>query len=71
MGVVCFRFKAANDSESDRRNAQLVETINAGGEAYLMQTKLRGRTVMRLGLGNVLTTEEHLARVWQIIRDAV
>ena len=71
MGVVCFRFKAGTDSESDRRNAQLVETINAGGEAYLMQTKLRGRTVMRLGLGNVLTTEEHLARVWQIIRDAV
>jgi aromatic-L-amino-acid decarboxylase len=48
-----------------------VETINAGGETYLMQTKLRGRTVMRLALGNVLTTEEHLARVWQIIRDAV
>jgi aromatic-L-amino-acid decarboxylase len=71
MGVVCFRFKAANDAESDRRNSQLVETINAGGETYLMQTKLRGRTVMRLGLGNVLTTEEHLARVWQIIRDAV
>jgi aromatic-L-amino-acid decarboxylase len=71
MGVVCFRLKAANDAESDRRNSQLVETINAGGEAYLMQTKLRGRTVMRLGLGNVLTTEEHLARVWQIIRDAI
>ncbi|HEV2806071.1 MAG TPA: pyridoxal-dependent decarboxylase [Chthoniobacterales bacterium] len=70
MGVVCFRFKAANDAESDRRNAQLVETINAGGETYLMQTKLRGRSVMRLGLGNVLTTEEHLARVWRIIRDA-
>jgi aromatic-L-amino-acid decarboxylase len=71
MAVVCFRCKAGNDAESDRRNSQLVETINAGGEAYLMQTKLRGRTVMRLGLGNVLTTEEHLARVWQIIRDAV
>jgi aromatic-L-amino-acid decarboxylase len=71
MGVVCFRFKAANDAESDRRNSYLVETINAGGEAYLMQTRLRGRTVMRLGLGNILTTQEHLARVWQIIRDSV
>src|SRR4051794_10086040 len=71
MGVVCFRFKAGNNAESDRRNSQLVETINAGGETYLMQTKLRGRSVMRLGLGNVLTTEEHLVRVWQIIRDAV
>jgi aromatic-L-amino-acid/L-tryptophan decarboxylase len=71
MGVVCFRLKGANDAETDRRNSQVVETINAGGETYLMQTKLRGRTVMRLGLGNLLTTEEHLARVWEIIRAAV
>jgi aromatic-L-amino-acid/L-tryptophan decarboxylase len=71
MGVVCFRLKGANDSEADRLNAQTVERINAAGQSYLMQTKLRGRTVMRIGLGNVLTTEEHLARVWQIIRDAI
>ena len=68
MGVVCFRFLPAYESESDRRNQELVETINAGGETYLMQTKLRGRTVMRLGLGNILTTEEHLRRVWEIIK---
>ncbi len=36
-----------------------------------MQTKLRGRTVMRLGLGNILTTEEHLRKVWGLIRSAV
>jgi aromatic-L-amino-acid/L-tryptophan decarboxylase len=71
MGVVCFRLKCANDVESDRRNAQIVETINAAGETYLMQTKLRSRTVMRLGLGNLLTTEEHVGRVWEIIRAAV
>lgn len=71
MGVVCFRLKGANDAESDRRNSQVVESINAAGEAYLMQTKLRGRTVMRLGLGNLLTTEEHLGRVWDIIRAAL
>jgi aromatic-L-amino-acid/L-tryptophan decarboxylase len=67
MGVVCFRFKGANDADSDRRNSQIVEAINAGGETYLMQTKLKGRTVMRLGLGNLLTTEEHLRKVWEII----
>jgi aromatic-L-amino-acid decarboxylase len=71
MGVVCFRLRSDSDAESDRKNAQIVEAINAAGEAYLMQTKLRGRVVMRLGLGNLLTTEEHLARVWQLIRDAV
>jgi aromatic-L-amino-acid decarboxylase len=71
MGVVCFRHKSADAAESDRTNSRIVESINAGGETYLMQTKLRGRTVMRLGLGNLLTTEEHVRRVWEIIRAAV
>lgn len=70
MGVVCFRLRGANDAEADRRNSQIVEAINAGGETYLMQTKLRGRTVMRLGLGNLLTREEHVRRAWEIIRAA-
>ena len=69
MGVVCFRIKAANDSASDALNSRMVETINAAGETYLMQTKLRGRSVMRFGLGNLLTTEEHVCRVWQIIKE--
>ena len=70
MGVVCFRLRCPDDAESDRKNAKIVETINAAGEAYLMQTKLRGRVVMRLGLGNLLTTEEHLQNVWKIIGEA-
>jgi aromatic-L-amino-acid decarboxylase len=67
MGVVCFRLRGDNDAEADRRNSKIVETINAGGETYLMQTKLRGRTVMRVGLGNLLTEEKHVRRVWEII----
>jgi aromatic-L-amino-acid/L-tryptophan decarboxylase len=67
MGVVCFRIITGDDAKSDRLNSRMVEAINAGGETYLMQTKLRGRTVMRLGLGNLLTTETHLRRVWEII----
>jgi aromatic-L-amino-acid decarboxylase len=68
MGVVCFRFIPGSDTASDRVNEQLVQNINERGETYLMQTKLRGRSVMRLGLGNILTTEENLRRVWKIIR---
>ncbi len=67
MGVVCFRLRKSDEAGSDRVNQRIVETINAAGETYLMQTKLRGRTVMRVGLGNILTTEEHLRRVWEII----
>src|SRR6266404_2578125 len=53
MGVVCFRLKNADDKAADRKNSETVASINASGNAYLTQTKLRGRIVMRLGLGNI------------------
>ena len=81
MGVVCFRFVAgigdaapgsptpATTDQLDQINSNIVERINTSGRAYLTQTKLRGRTVMRIGLGNVLTTEKHLRNGWETIRE--
>src|SRR5262245_5929693 len=68
MPVVCFRFVAADDGKIDTLNSEIVERINTSGRAYLTQTKLRGRTVMRIGLGNVLTTEQHLRNAWELIQ---
>jgi aromatic-L-amino-acid decarboxylase len=77
MGVVCFRFvggprsatTATTTEKIDQLNSEIVEKINASGRAYLTQTKLRGQTVMRIGLGNVLTTEKHLRDAWDMIRE--
>jgi len=84
MGVICFRFVGpvggivdprpgspapATTDNIDKLNSEIVEQINASGRAYLTQTKLRGQTVMRIGLGNVLTTEDHLRNAWEIIRE--
>jgi aromatic-L-amino-acid/L-tryptophan decarboxylase len=84
MGVVCFRFVGpvansvdagpgsptpATANKTNRLNSEIVERINASGRAYLTQTKLRGQTVMRIGLGNVLTTEEHLHKAWELLRE--
>jgi aromatic-L-amino-acid decarboxylase len=85
MGVVCFRFlgaaapsprattaargRAGSIERIDEINSDIVERINASGRAYLTQTKLRGRTVMRIGLGNVLTTEKHLRKGWELIQE--
>lgn len=69
MGVVCFRFapRELDDQRCDRINALAVDDVIAGGRGYLTQTRLRGRVVMRIGLGNILTTEQHLSDVWQEI----
>jgi len=83
LPVVCFRFvgpvagvadagprsaTAATADKTDILNSEIVERINASGRAYLTQTKLRGQTVMRIGLGNVLTTEQHLRNLWELIQ---
>jgi aromatic-L-amino-acid/L-tryptophan decarboxylase len=71
MAVVCFRFIGGDDEKNGSINSQIVERINASGRAYLTQTKLCGRTVMRIGLGNVLTTEEHVRKAWDMIQETV
>lgn len=70
MSVVCFRYQPAGQDEftRDRLNESIVEGVNASGAAYLTHTRLRGRTAMRVGFGNVLTTERHLVAVWDRIR---
>ena len=67
MGVVCFAPVNANDETV----TCLAQKLNASGQTYLTQTKLKGRPCLRLGLGNILTTEAHLLRVWKLIRDSV
>ena len=72
MGIVCFRYRrdGAAAEEEDELNQSIVEGLNAGGRMYLTHTRLKGRVVMRIGLGNVLTTEHHLAEAWQSILTA-
>jgi aromatic-L-amino-acid decarboxylase len=69
MSVVCFRCTdPSRDVEwNDRLNESVVEAVNASGVAYLTHTRLRDRTVMRAGFGNVLTTEAHVALLWRRI----
>jgi aromatic-L-amino-acid/L-tryptophan decarboxylase len=71
MPVVCFRFTATDEDKIDMLNSEIVERINASGRVYLTQTKLHGRTVMRIGFGNILTTEQHLRTAWELIEETV
>ncbi|MFN2533373.1 MAG: aspartate aminotransferase family protein [Pyrinomonadaceae bacterium] len=73
MGVVCFRAVCngnAHDSleTANDLNRSVVKSVNATGRAYMTHTMLRDKVAMRVALGNVLTTERHLAGVFELIK---
>jgi aromatic-L-amino-acid decarboxylase len=72
LSLVCFRRTGdgATDAECERLNSETLQRVNASGEAYLSHTKLNGRYVLRLAVGNIRTEERHLARAWELLRAA-
>jgi aromatic-L-amino-acid decarboxylase len=72
FALVCFRFAPAGASgeEADALNQRILDHVNATGEAFLTHTRLRGRVVLRLAAGNLKTQEAHVARAWELLRDA-
>jgi aromatic-L-amino-acid decarboxylase len=65
FSVVCFRLRA-----SDEENAELMARVNAGGEIFISHTKLDGRYVLRLAVGNEHTTEDDVRCGWDALRAA-
>jgi aromatic-L-amino-acid/L-tryptophan decarboxylase len=63
FSLVCFRKKG-----SEEENKAIMERINCDGEIFLSHTALNGRFVLRLAIGNMGTTREHVQRAWDLIR---
>ncbi|MEO8289564.1 MAG: hypothetical protein ABI649_01045 [Gaiellaceae bacterium] len=41
--------------------------MNASGEVFLTHTRLNGRFVLRLAIGNMRTTEADVRRAWELL----
>jgi aromatic-L-amino-acid/L-tryptophan decarboxylase len=52
---------------SDEENEAIVDRANRSGEMFLSHTKLDGRYVMRLAIGNARTTEDDVRRAWDVL----
>ena len=63
FSVVCFRANAP-----DAVNEQILERVNATGEVFLSHTRLNGKFVLRLAIGNLRTTEAHVSRAWTLLQ---
>jgi aromatic-L-amino-acid decarboxylase len=52
---------------SDEENEALESRVNASGEIFITHTKLDGRYVLRLAIGNARTTEDDVRRAWDVL----
>jgi aromatic-L-amino-acid decarboxylase len=63
FSLVCFRRDG-----SDEENEELLERVNASGEAFLSHTRLNGRYSLRLAVGNARTAEADVRLAWDVLR---
>lgn len=79
FSLVCFRAcppdeadettTAARATRLDALNETLMNKTNATGAAYLSHTRLNDTFTLRLAIGNIRTTEEHVRRVWELLNE--
>jgi aromatic-L-amino-acid/L-tryptophan decarboxylase len=63
FSLVCFRRDG-----SDAANEELLQRVNASGEVFISHTRLGGRYVLRLAVGNARTTEDDVRLAWDVLR---
>ena len=70
LSVVCFRHAdpGLSGDALDAHTAAIVDAVNATGEVFLSTTRLHGRLVIRLAIGNDRTTEEDVAAAWTLLK---
>jgi aromatic-L-amino-acid/L-tryptophan decarboxylase len=72
FSVVCLRHAPAGASPDaqDAANMAILQRVNESGDAYLSHTRLHGRVVLRVAIGNIRTERRHVARAWELLREA-
>ena len=64
LSLVCIRHR-----DGDERTKQVLDAINASGEAMLSHTKLHDQYVIRVSIGATRTRLEHVHALYERLRD--
>jgi aromatic-L-amino-acid decarboxylase len=64
LNLVCFRHLAGDDA-----NQLIMDRVNRSGRAFFSHTRLDGRLVLRLCVGQTNTEERHVREVWKSIKE--
>ncbi|HEY0874497.1 MAG TPA: pyridoxal-dependent decarboxylase, partial [Vicinamibacterales bacterium] len=68
FSVVCFRARERNGIDPDTLNERLLDIVNRSGEIFLSHTRLNGAYTLRLAVGNLHTTDQHVRRAWDLLQ---
>lgn len=71
LSVVCFRYRprdVTDEAEIERLNSAILEATNATGEVFLSHTKIDGKYMLRLAIGNIRTTKADVMAAWEILQ---
>ncbi|MFL5489276.1 MAG: pyridoxal phosphate-dependent decarboxylase family protein [Gemmatimonadaceae bacterium] len=58
------------ERDLDDHNANLLKRLVEGREVYLSHTRVRGSYALRIAIGNIHTTEAHVRRALELIKEA-
>jgi len=64
LNLICFRLKSGDDA-----NQQLMDALNRSGDLYLTHTRLQGRLTLRLSVGQANTSDRHVEKAWERIKE--
>src|SRR5689334_9595476 len=71
LALVCFRAKpeGVESEKLDALNEAIMHRVNASGRALLSHTRLNDKLTLRLSIGNIRTTEQHVRQVWELLNE--
>ncbi len=70
LAVIRWQPEGVSDADADAANARIAERVSASGRVFLGTTIRRGRTVIRLAIGNLGTQRAHVATAWALLQEA-
>lgn len=64
LNLICFRHKAG-----DAANQAIMDRLNQSGDLFLTHTKLNGKLILRLCVGQTNTQARHVENAWRRIQE--
>jgi aromatic-L-amino-acid decarboxylase len=73
LNLVCFRLKPKgieDEKQLNEINEKLLKKINATGQIYLSHTKLNGKFVIRMQIGQTNVEKRHVENAWRLVQSS-